>query len=615
MLSKKITITHLLLFAFCYFSFAHVPPKKGNTPTSKTEQQASYRASCSSGDAQIDLDINNVRARLKTAGDMWWNNTDAGYIVPNVEPGEKAVASIFAGGLWIGGLDQGGNLKLAAQTYGNASGSNDFWPGPLTQVGETSPDTCANWDRFFTVTKTSVDQLKANWAKALSEGRTELDPNEIPAEIKGWPALGNPFFEDIHGFSLPSVDFGYNQLAEFWDEGGSTGTYEPQFGDYPMLNLRGCNLNAPTIPDEMIFSIINDGGGIHSTSNGDAILMEIHNTSFAFKTNDEVNNMTFNKYSLINRAIENIEGTYFGLWVDPDLGCYRDDYIGCDIERSLGYAYNSDELDGVNDCDDCQVPTYCTDIPVVGVDFFRGPFNEFAEEIKMSSFTYYDNSFYQGNTATTDPQSAVEYYRYLQGIWRDGTPMTEGGNGYDPTSTDVTKYAFPAPPNDPNGWNMCNEAAPPGDFRMVQAAGPFSLIPGAINEIVSGVVWVPSIVYPCPDLSAFFAADDKAQDLFDNCFEELLSKTFEPAVFDPIKVFPNPYFLSTGGLLHIEELPSKTTVSVFDITGRSLKTYTGGSQMQLDLMTDLDNPSPGTYIIQVKTEEHGAKAYKLLIMK
>ena len=36
--------------------------------------QLKTTASCRPAEAAIDLDINNVRARLMTGGDMWWDN-------------------------------------------------------------------------------------------------------------------------------------------------------------------------------------------------------------------------------------------------------------------------------------------------------------------------------------------------------------------------------------------------------------------------------------------------------------------------------------------------------------------------------------------------------------
>ncbi len=501
---------------------AHIGPQK-SAAKPKSGDKASYRMDCASGEAQTDLAINNVRARLRTGGDLWWNLNEAKYVVPQVAPGETEVSSIFAGAVWLGGLDEGKNLKTACQTYGASSGSEDFWPGPLTDDGSVGPDTCANWDRFFKVSGESVSIHRQNWANAVAEGRLELDPSEIPEDVKGWPGLGNPFFFEIHEFELPEGNKRFNGLAGFWDVGGIAGIYEPQFGDFPIVEVRGCEEFPNTFPDEMIFWIYNDGGGIHANSNGDAILMEVQVQSFAYATSDEINDMSFYRYRLINRAIENIDSTYFAMWVDADLGCAFDDYVGCDTARSLAYVYNADDLDGVATCNDCQgIATYCTDIPVLGVDYFRGPLDENGDELGMSSFTYYDSPSYQPNNAMVDPQEAQEYYRYLSGSWRDGTPFSYGGSGYSPTATDLIDYAFTEEPDEAAGWSMCTSNLGVGDRRTIQASGPFTLLPGAINELIVGVVWVPSMPYPCPDMTRFFQADDIAQSLFDNCFERTL---------------------------------------------------------------------------------------------
>ncbi len=46
--------------------------------------------------------------------------------------------------------------------------------------------------------------------------------------------------------------------------------------------------------------------------------------------------MTFYNYVLINQGTQTLTNTYFGSWVDADLGCYNDDYVGCDVQRGLG---------------------------------------------------------------------------------------------------------------------------------------------------------------------------------------------------------------------------------------------------------------------------------------
>ena len=62
---------------------------------------------CSSSTSQTNLDINNVRATILGGGDMWWDLNDAQYEIP--KGGFKN--SLFAGALWIGGVDDGGQLR------------------------------------------------------------------------------------------------------------------------------------------------------------------------------------------------------------------------------------------------------------------------------------------------------------------------------------------------------------------------------------------------------------------------------------------------------------------------------------------------------------------------
>ncbi|MEO0877789.1 MAG: hypothetical protein AAFY48_24565, partial [Bacteroidota bacterium] len=50
-----------------------------------------------------------------------------------------------------------------------------------------------------------------------------------------------------------------------------------------------------------------------------------------------------------------------------------------------------------------------------------------------------------------------------------------------------------------------------------QGSGPFTLQPGAVNELVFGVIWVPNQAYPCPSIARLQRADNMAQEIFDGC--------------------------------------------------------------------------------------------------
>lgn len=516
------------MWLFTTSAFAYYNPKeKPSSPANNSSIK--FREACTTAKRQIDQDVNNVRARLTTGGDVWWDRADGKYVVPKVAPGQTEVSSIFAGAVWLGGVDPGGNLKVACQAYGNSGNSSDFWPGPIhPETGVTSKEICDQWDRFFEVSGQEIDEHLRMWNEAR-EGGPEYTEDMIPPGVKGWPAkqTGVTYFFDVHNFDLPNTDQG---LAGFWDQDGD-GFYDPLQGDYPIIEIRGCTPDlrpgyVPQYPDEMIFWIYNDegGGAIHGESNGLAIRMEVQVQAFGYETNDQINDMTFQRYKLINRAKEDIDSTFFAMWVDPDLGCYTDDYVGCDIGRSLAYTYNADAEDGSTGivCDQ-GVPTYGTEIPIIGTDYFRGPLDEELKELGMSSFTYYNNGGV-GNPpplpGTTDPAIDIHFYNYLSGRWRDGTPFTFGGTAYNPGSTDFIKYAFVDDPNRAApAWSMCTQSLPEYDRRTIQASGPFILQPGAVNELIIGAVWVPNLDYPCPDISKLQIADDIAQDLFDNCFD------------------------------------------------------------------------------------------------
>ena len=608
---------YLLTTIFCFTAFlltAFGGPDKSKYLHS--QKGLEYKMDCAQATAQTDLDINNVRARLLVGGDFGWDGNQARYIVPNVAPGEPEVSSIFAGALWMGGVDPGGNLKVAAQTFGTAQGLSDYWPGPLTEGGSTDAETCANWNRFFSVTSAEID-LHLSQFREAQQDNVAYDIDILPQSIKGWPGIGNEFFFEEFGFNLPSAQQG---LAPFWDE-NADGVYNPQFGDYPIIEIRGCG--APHYADEMKFWIFNDAGNIHSQSFGDPLQMEIQALSFAYATDDALNDMTFSRYKLVNRAQESINDTYFGIWLDPDLGCSEDDYIGCDTIRDLMYIYNSDAMDG-DASGDCQgsVPTYGDKIPYLGVDLFRGPLapkvfgldgelndpeiGQLADtivELGMTSFVYTSTPPTGEDPNMVDASTAQEHYYYLSGFWGTGNPMTIGGTGSGSLGTVQTKFAFHDEPNDPDGWSMCTVSLPLDDRRTIQSSGPFRLDPGQINEMIIGIPWVPDVVYPCPDMSRLFAADDLAQELFDNCFEgfgSVSTTQVNNEKLNQIEVYPNPVlYTAKFAFKNGKRLENVSQVNVYNAAGALQMSIQNVDNSDIEL--NVQNLNPGMYFYKVHT--------------
>lgn len=543
---KNIAII-LLLFTYVGIntSYAYIGPNQKKLL--ENERILSTREDCQPGLAQTDLDVNNVRARLLTGGDLWWDLSNGKYIVPKPAPGFKEVSALYAGGVWIGGVDPAGSLKLAGVTYRRGN-TTDFYPGPLDDDGQTESEVCSDWDRFFRVYGKDVLAHGAKALKLATDG-TEINCDSIPDEVKYWPGRGNPYWKFKYDFDLPDQELGY--FHDFNEDG----IYNPCDGDIPAIEIRDCYPEGETkierlkdalslVPDEMIFWVYNDNGGPHRLTLATAIQMEVQVQAFAYATNDEINDMTFYRYKLINKAKDDLRDCYFAMWVDPDLGCSVDDYVGCDVERSLAYVYNEDAVDGQTG-ESCPggVNTYGKNIPMIGIDYFRGPRGpkvfsinggdttlvnptpgsgdqDTLVELGMTSFIYMNRSD-AGDPpdATTDPDRDFEFYNYLRGFWKTGEIVSQGGSGYNPGSTDSVKYVFPGRPNVDTEWSMCSANLPFGDRRTLQATGPLLLQPGATNELIIGAVFVPDVPHPCPSISKLQFADDLAQALFDNCFD------------------------------------------------------------------------------------------------
>ncbi len=520
------------LFAFSYSAQAKENVGR-SVATSQENQNRSVMALCVPAAAKDDLDINNVRATILTGGDMWWDLVNGKYLVPKPAPGANGPTSLFAGSLWIGGIDASSTLKVAGMTYRQTG--NDFWPGPLSSSAATEATTCLTWDKFFKVNKKDV-KTYIDWFNGT--GGSGVNPTPVAAMdvILNWPSIG------------PEGQ----PMAPYYDA-NMNGVYDPYAGDYPDFWL-GDNTrpdsagyqytacDAELFGDQVLFWVFNDKGNVHSESGGAAIGLEIQAQAFAFETNDEINNMTFYHYKIINKSSFRLDSTFFGIWADPDLGSASDDFVGCDVGLGLGYCYNGDLVD--DNPPSGQIP-YGINPPAIGCDFFEGPYADpngqddaasgvpasyvgygditvDNERIGMSKFVYYNND----GTTTGNPSGALDFYRYLAGYWRDGTPITYGGTGHltgvacdfmFPGSSDPTGFGTGGSTQAP--WDEESVGNVPADRRFLQSAGPFTLQPGAVNTITTGLVWARATQGGnLASVTLMKGADAKAQDLFNNCF-------------------------------------------------------------------------------------------------
>jgi len=371
------------------------------------------------------IDYGNFKALINADGDFFWDKVTQ---VPVMRfPKDSLTNTIFLATLWMGGYNQNDVLSVAGQRYSQVG--RDYWAGPVTSQYTSDYDS-----KFYHVWKLHRTEINNHILNYNNPGYT------MPWAIEHWPAHGNVVYGQAP------------LLAPFYDA-NQNGIYDPENGDYPVI-----------FGEQAAYIIFNDTHFDHTESGGNKIGAEVHAMAFVMEEpNDEIlKNTLFVQYNIFNRLDNDFSDFYFGLQVDFDLGYFWDDFLGCDTTLHTFYAYNGKVTDGA--------PSpyhYGPAPPVQGVTFINK---------ELSSFFNYNNT--AGNMG--DPQTAEEYYGYMQGYWRDGTPIVYGGNGHHSSVDDSipTNYMYPGNPLDSAQWSEVSVGNVPHDIRGLGSIGVFDFLSG-----------------------------------------------------------------------------------------------------------------------------------------
>jgi len=375
--------------------------------------------------AHDSLDINNIGARINVLGDNFDNTTNAESAFD--APINTNLHTIDVSALWIGGYENG-NLKVAAMTY-RQSGI-DFFPGPLDTLNSSIVSTeMTNWDQVWKINRVEINDF--------------LKDSTIYSSIANWPGNGNDTTYSESHFMAPYVNV----------SGGRY--YNPLKGDYP--DMKG---------DEMIWWVMNDKGGPHGESKGDALGVEVQCEAYAFNSADSaINNTIFLDYKIINRSPSDIDTAFVSLFTDFDIGYPFDDYIGSAPKLSAFFGYNGEPVD----------PYYGPNPPVESVIFLKD---------SMSRFLYYNNtaSLINGDPGYPNP-NPQDYYNYMKGVWKNGACMKYGSKD-GVSGTQCTDFMFDGAPSDTlSGWTEHNVGNAPADVRGVGSIGPFTFKAGQTYDL------------------------------------------------------------------------------------------------------------------------------------
>ena len=553
-------------------------------------------AQIENGTAHHTINANDVSFRFSNSGDM----VKDGFL-KYTHTGDQSFLKSLA--FWKGGYDLGDNTKLLRA--GNISDGSDLSPGPLSDDGITNEETSRNWDRIFYVTRSDLSEYFDLYKHAQSTNE-DLDIANVPDNIKYWPAKGNPYFQEHYNFELPNQD-----LAQFYDS-DRDGNYDPVKGDFPTIRsfvLYPNSMRPDEFPSELAFFINNDNGIQRSLNRNLPSQTEIHTYVFQY---DQpcLKNTTYIEHFVINRAESITYKDHLGLYVDGDIGCPKDDYIGKVEDDDLYFFYNSVEVE-----DSCEEPLN-EELPLLlfGKVIFPYAPRVYVRDMNGNIITV------EGEVQITDPpasdplsldtlievptgsflpiyddqvMSDEDYMYLLDGRYLNGRPFTVGGDGFEDAG-DTTSIVFDGNPSDPEEWSMCTAGVSDWDANFLMSTEHIVLQPTAINRILYSIDIIDNIELPCPDLEKQL----KDRQFYINNwlrFPEIFNmgcttRNNEVEKKVSIKVYPNP----TSDIIQIEGEIENGQYLILDVHGRPMQVG-----LIKDGSIDISTLPPACYLVKI----------------
>ena len=514
---------------------------------------------CELGVAEGDLNVDggDVFARVFNTGALFFGNSTTagdGYAVPK---GTRN-SPVFATTLWVGGKVNG-QLRVAGARYTRY----EFWPGPLGDGAVLpNPIDCTAYDRIFVVSRADV-------ARYLLTGVATDD-------LRDWP-----------------VSWG----APVLDGDGIEGNYDLEGGDQPAI-----------YGDQTAWWVMNDVGNVHEETLSSPLGIEVQASAFAVGSGMRaLKQASYYRYEIINRSVNTIDSAYVSLWMDPELGDASDDWVGSDSTLSVGYVYNGGEDDnvyGIPPAQGYQVVQGPVGLPNGRDDDEDGEVDEADERLQMTAATYYCNGCTE--PATTDPRTKEQYYHHMQGRWKDGTPFTSAGFGYE-TNGPPTVFVFPADPVANECWSARNNceggSVPPGNAYMLVHTGPFRLEPGESTEVVFALPFGQGTDNLDSVTQLRFAAHATREAWQSGLLNpQRVEGELQPISGFQLRVsppFPNPFTNQTTIRYELPEA-MRVRMTVYDALGREVAVLVDGEQQGGSYEVDFDGAdlAPGTYVVR-----------------
>ena len=538
----------------------------------------------------MQMTINYITPTISSVANNFTKEStnQAGYEVPVFSGSPNFNSTIYWTELMIAGQGPSDNIHSSCQQFFNV-----FTSGPITTQSDYDQVERDQYDRVWVITKQQID----DHIQAYIDGNPAY---ETPEVILNWPA---------HGETSKGQDA---DLARFKDINNNE-TYDPLEGEYPLIKGDFCALS--------VYNDINSDTAENCISNSDRMGVQVYEYVYGYDCSQDsaLFNSIYVYYEIINKSGENYDSTFIGNYVDFDIGQPNNDYIGTDPSRGMIYGFDGELSDtirqGMSILGSYQNPDATDNTVGIGTNESVNGFG-YGDGIVDNERLGMTNSVAPnlGGSATGDANTILDYYYYLQSIWKDGSHQTYGGTGYMSSGIE-SDYAYPDNDDylfagtggtDPGAdWSEISEGNPIGDRRMYGSSGPFDLMNG--DTLFYDVVYVTGLEngsfsshemleMNTDSARAYFhdnitpcGSDFDFYEPFDGPYPNI---GFEEPTMSEISIYPNP----TESVLNVINLPVNGKITVYDLNGNLiLQNQIIGSQMTLDVAKI---PS-GTYLIQV----------------
>jgi hypothetical protein len=346
---------------------------------------------------------------------------------------------------------------------------------------------------------------------------------------------------------------------------------------------------------------------IHYAGSTDPFKADIKQINYSFNQPEELKNVIYQEYRIINRSNKQWTDFYINLYSDDDLGDPSNDAAGIDTFLNVAYTYNFSPTDNY----------YGSNPPAVGFAIMRAPLvysgnsNDTVfyyegknkrqrigfKEMKLKSTVIYLDDSWQ-------PNNYKESYNALRGLKNDGTSYI------NPTTGQPTKFVYSGNPVTGAGWYQSGGY----DVRFYQGFGPITMNPGDTQIIVVAQIIAQSN-NNLNSITKLREATLLAKQYYDDLFSNVtiginqISTTI-PENFHLSQNYPNPFNPTTNIRFQIPE-SGFVTLKVFDITGREVAMLVNeqmnAGEYNYQFSTDEYKLSSGVYFYRLTTNDKNGK--------